>query len=350
MSPLDGARASARGGDSRTRPVRSRTVSGLDGNRAAWRSSGSASSSARVLGRTLTVVTSGLRDAFNAKRTGAREQVYDAPRQRVAATRAPLTVLPDFQPGRGRTCRPSRRERPAPRRPHGRGSPFVLFYQRPAADPFARRGAVYLGRRDFRDPSVPLWLHDAEALPPALPRARRFGDAFRREAVASSLHLRVTQREVRNHLEKWCLAAAACVTHCGVDLGDGGFGVTAQALAAFVALAVDVGLHDRGWSAPPGPRRRAAVAPLLPVRRRSATSAIHLRSGPKPRSRRSACGASAQKECARRRPSRRKTTSTRPSFHRKAKLLERADPDGEAGRARVDRLGSSSEDAPHAAP
>ena len=33
-----------------------------------------------------------------------------------------------------------------------------------------------------------------------------------------------------------------------MSLGDGGFGVAAQELVAFVGLAVDVGLHDRGWS------------------------------------------------------------------------------------------------------
>ena len=114
----------------------------------------------------------------------------------------------------------------------------------PTADP-AARGAVYLAPRE-RDPSVPRWLRDAEALRYGVP-GEALLDAFRREATATPLHLRVTPREAFSG--GWGLyAATACVKEGGVSLGDGGFGVAAQELVAFVGLAVDVGLHDRGWS------------------------------------------------------------------------------------------------------
>ncbi|MEE2941647.1 MAG: DUF885 family protein, partial [Planctomycetota bacterium] len=122
--------------------------------------------------------------------------------------------------------------------------PFVRGDLTPAADP-AARGAVYLAPRG-RDPSVPPWLHDAEALRHGIP-GEALLDAFRRAATTTPLHLRVTPREAFS--EGWGLyAAATCAEEGGVALGDGGFGVAAQELAAFVALAVDVGLHDRGWS------------------------------------------------------------------------------------------------------
>ena len=184
-----------------------------------------------------------LRDAFDAVRTGAREIPGSAPGLPDAIWALAAEDLASWVadvPDVLVTARTARTFE----RPHGRWSPFVRGDLAPGADP-AARGAIYLAPRQ-RDPSVPLWLHDAEALRHGIP-GEALLDAFRREAVATPLHLRVTQREA--FAGGWGLyAAAACVKEGGVDLGDDGFGVTAQELAAFVALAVDVGLHDRGWS------------------------------------------------------------------------------------------------------
>ncbi len=183
------------------------------------------------------------REAFDAVRAGTRE-VPGAARRRPDAVWALAAEELAGWVADAPTVHVTARTARTFERPHGRWSPFVRGDLRPAADP-AARGAVYLAPRE-RDPSVPLWLHDAEALRHGIP-GEALLDAFRREATATPLHLRVTPREAFSG--GWGLyAAAACVDEGGVALGDGGFGVTTQELVAFVALAVDVGLHDRGWS------------------------------------------------------------------------------------------------------
>lgn len=184
-----------------------------------------------------------LRVAFDAVRTGEREVPGAAPRLPDAIWAQATAGLDSWIAGAPAVHVTARTARIF-ERPHGRWSPFVSGDLAPAADP-AARGAVYLSPRE-RDPSFPLWLHDAEALRHGVP-GEALLDAFRREATGTPLHLRVTPREAFSG--GWGLyAAAACVAEGGVSPADGGFGVAAQELVAFVGLAVDVGLHDRGWS------------------------------------------------------------------------------------------------------
>lgn len=129
-------------------------------------------------------------------------------------------------------------------RPHGRWSPFVRGDLAPPTDP-AAMPSVYLAPRP-RDPTVPLWLHEAEALRYGVPGAALL-DGFRRAATDRALYVRVIPREA--FTAGWSLYAACSVVEEGlVDLGDQGFGTTAQELCAYVALGVDIGLHERGWS------------------------------------------------------------------------------------------------------
>ena len=233
------SRASAGCADSGTRPARSRRSAASTGSHG-WRSSDSAWSSAR---------SSTFPHPGTARRSAWRSTLSASASVRSRDPRPGCRTRSGRRPRRGSTAgsrahQPfrSRRERPGFERPHGRWSPFVSGDSRPRRP--RGRSAVFSPRE--RDPSVPLWLHDAEALRHGVP-GEALLDAFRREATGTPLHLRVTPREAFSG--GWGLyAAAACVTEGGVSPGDGGFGVAAQELVAFVGLAVDVGLHDRGWS------------------------------------------------------------------------------------------------------
>lgn len=184
-----------------------------------------------------------LREAFDAVRAGTREVPAAAPRRPEAVWALANEGLDEWIADSPTVLVEARIARTF-ERPHGRWSPFVRGDLMPATDP-AATGAVYLSPRE-RDPTVPLWLHDAEALRRGVP-GEAVLDAFRRDAATTPLYLRVTPREAFSG--GWGLyAASTCVEEGRVDLGDGGFGVAAQELAAFAALAVDVGLHDRGWS------------------------------------------------------------------------------------------------------
>lgn len=129
-------------------------------------------------------------------------------------------------------------------RPHGRWSPYVRGNLVPASDPRARP-FLFLTSRS-RDPSVPRWLVEAEALRYGLP-GHALADAFRRAATTVPEFVRAREREAFEN--GWGLYAAGRVlAEELIEFDDDGFGILAQELAAFVALAIDLGMHDRGWS------------------------------------------------------------------------------------------------------
>ena len=129
-------------------------------------------------------------------------------------------------------------------RPHGRWSPYVRGNLVPARDPRARP-FVFLESRS-RDPSVPRWLVEAEALRYGIP-GHALLDSFRRAATGVPDILRTQEREAFEG--GWGLyAARETLAEDLIEFDDGGFGVLAQELAAFLALSVDLGIHDRGWS------------------------------------------------------------------------------------------------------
>lgn len=129
-------------------------------------------------------------------------------------------------------------------RPHGRWSPYVRGNLAPVGDP-RERPFLFLASRE-RDPTVPRWLHEAEALRYGIP-GHALLDAFRRAAVDQPLYLRAREREAFE--SAWGLYALSELATLGaLEFDDDGFGWRTQELIVFTQMVLDIGLHERGWS------------------------------------------------------------------------------------------------------
>lgn len=193
-----------------------------------------------------------VRAEFDAIRSGRRRLERGARGTRLealfAAEQEALDTLIDMDGGP--TILLATRPAAPHERPRGRWSPFVpgdlrLPPRGRETPELPARPGVYLAPRSG-DALAPSWLREADALRHG-PAGHGLVDAFRRAARSRPLYLRARPDPVL--AEGWSLYALAELDAAGRHPEAASrFGLLAQELIAFAALAVDVGLHERGWS------------------------------------------------------------------------------------------------------